>query len=97
MEAANLNLPEGAVKQKELSALIDGAVKAQLRAEARAEGSRLAHLSLVSLPGAGAWLTAPPADDGREIESALFKVALRRRLRLPVAPAVLRRAARPLR
>ena len=86
LEAASLNLQEGVVKQKQLSALLDGALKEELRAGARAEGSRLAHLALVALPGAGAWLTAPPADDGRDIEPALFRVALQRRLRLRVAP-----------
>ena len=32
------------------------------------------------------WLTAPPVRDGREFESTLFRVALKRRLRLRVAP-----------
>ena len=87
LEAANLNLQEGVVKQKQLSALLDGALKAELVAGARREGARLAHLALVALPGAGAWLTAPPADDGRDIEPALFRLGLKRRLRLRVAPA----------
>lgn len=87
LEAANLNLPEGQVRQKSLSAMVDGALKEQLRTEARAEGARLAHLALVALPGAGAWLTALPVDDGREIEASLFKVALQRRLRLRTAAA----------
>ena len=85
LETANLNLQEGRVKQKQLSMMLDGALKEKLRASSRAEGARLAHLALVSLPGAGAWLTAPPVDDGREIEPALFQVALKRRLRLRVA------------
>jgi len=34
--------------------------------------------------GAGAWLTAPPVDDGREIDAPLFQIGLKRRLRVPV-------------
>ena len=39
------------------------------------------------MPGAGAWLTAPPAGDGREMDSSLFQVALKRRIRVPVSDA----------
>jgi hypothetical protein len=41
-------------------------------------------MALSQLPGAGAWLTANPVEDGREIDAPLFKVALKRRLRVPV-------------
>ena len=43
-----------------------------------------AHVQLCALPGAGVWLTAPPTQDGREIDAALFQVALKRRLRVPI-------------
>ena len=43
-----------------------------------------AHVALCSVPGAGAWLTAPPVNDGREIDTPLFRVALKRRIRAPV-------------
>ena len=43
------------------------------------------HLKLVSMPGAGAWLTAPPVQDGREISTQLFQVAVQRRLRCKVS------------
>ena len=67
LDAANLNLAEGVVRQKQLSALVDGALKAELRGAVRGEGARVAHLALVALPGAGAGLTAPPVDDGRDV------------------------------
>jgi hypothetical protein len=56
----------------------------QLQAENTHDAFFATHLSLTSLPGAGAWLTAPPVEDGREIDSPLFKIALKRRLRMPV-------------
>ena len=46
-----------------------------------------AHMALTALPGAGAFLTAPPVDDGREIDAPLFQVVLKRRLRAPVFEA----------
>jgi hypothetical protein len=84
LEAANLNLPEVPVSQKHLSALVDGALKAELRFECRAEGAHLAHLSLVALPCAGVWLTSHPAEDGRNMEPDLFKIAVKRQLRAKV-------------
>ena len=42
---------------------------------------------LSGLSGAGAWLTAPLVQDGREIESSLFTVSIKRRLRLPIFEA----------
>jgi hypothetical protein len=52
--------------------------------EQQHDAAFLAHMSLCRVPGAGAWLTAPPAEDGREVDAPLFKVALKRRLRAPV-------------
>ena len=43
-----------------------------------------AHVSLNRLTGAGAWLTAPPTEDGREMAAELFRIAVKRRLRVPV-------------
>ena len=43
-------------------------------------------MGLVSLPGASAWLTAPPVED-REMDAPLFRVAVRRRLRMPLLSA----------
>ena len=43
-----------------------------------------AHLQLVTLPGADAWLHAPPCrDEGTQMDSELFRISLGRRLRLP--------------
>ena len=39
---------------------------------------------MVGAHGAGSWLTACPADDARDIESPLFRIAFRRRCRVRV-------------
>ena len=67
-----------------MSALIDARLEHDLRESCRSNTSYLAHLALQSLCGAGAWLTAPPADPDRQIEPSLFRVALKRRLRIRV-------------
>jgi len=58
--------------QKRLSSLIDAAAKDRLLQPGSNDLSFRAHVQLCSMPGAGAWLTSPPADDGREIDSPLF-------------------------
>ena len=70
-----------------MSALVDAKREQDLRRDSSADASYMAHLSLQQLCGAGAWLTAPPADAARTIEPALFKMALRRRLRIRVQDA----------
>eukprot|EP00971_Amphidinium_carterae_P277567 5508846-Amphidinium_carterae.1 len=56
-----------------------------MKSVARPDPRYAAHLGLVGLPTAGSWLLAPPVEeDGRAIESSLFIIAVRRRLRLPV-------------
>ena len=42
-------------------------------------------MSLIAAPGAGAGLTAPPAQDGREMDATLFRVAPKHRLICPMA------------
>ena len=65
--------------------MLDGAALHQLRSDTAGDPWFQAHVALCSVPGAGAWLTAPPAEDGRELDTPLFRIALRRRLRCPVA------------
>jgi hypothetical protein len=72
------------MSQKHLSTLLDGAVLHRLLGEGQSDASFQAHVSLCQQPGAGVWLTAPPVDDGREIDGPLFQIALKRRLRAPV-------------
>ena len=44
-----------------------------------------AHLQLLSLPGANEWLHAPPNDEeGLKMDPELFKLAIARRLRVPI-------------
>ena len=85
MDTANLNPACSPMTQKHLSSLIDGALKAELRADVRNKGAHLAHLNLVTLPGAGACLTAPPVEDGRDFDPDLFRIALKRRLRIQIS------------
>jgi hypothetical protein len=67
-----------------MSGFIDAAMLQQLKTDNLHDAFLGAHIALTSLPGAGAWLTAPPVDDGREIDAPLFQIALKRRLRMPV-------------
>ena len=85
LDAAVLPTGTGALKQKMLSGMVDAAVLQQLLREAGDDPWFHAHVSLIALAGAGAWLTAPPAQDGREMDATLFRVALKRRLRCPMA------------
>ncbi len=87
LEAARGTLQEGQASQRRLSALIDAASKTQLLQSTQADASFRAHVSLCSLPTAGAWLTAPPADDAREMDHRLFQISLRRRLRMRIFEA----------
>jgi hypothetical protein len=73
--------------QKHLSALLDAASVDRLLRENQQDVAFLAHASLCRLPGAGTWLSAPPADDGRELDTPLFRVTLKRRVRAPVLEA----------
>ena len=84
LEAASWDQGGIALSQKALSGLIDGAQRHQLLQEQSGDRSFCAHVALCGLPGAGAWLTAPPVQDDREIDSPLFQVAVKRRLRVPV-------------
>ena len=69
--------------QRLLSESIDRAILADLRADP-SDSYWLAHLALVGAEGAGSWLTACPEDAARDIESPLFRIALRRRCRVRV-------------
>ena len=64
--------------------MIDGALKHELWQDQSHDRFFCAHMDLSILPGAGAFLTAPLVDDGREFDSPLFQVALKRRLRAPL-------------
>ena len=85
LDAAALPTGTKALKQKVLSGMVDAAVLQQLLREADDDPWFHARESLIASPGAGAWLTAPPAQDGREMDAMLFRVALKRRLGCPMA------------
>jgi hypothetical protein len=70
--------------QRHLSELLDAAVIHRLLGESQNDTPFQAHITLCRIPGSGALLTAPPVDDGREIDAPLFKIALRRRVRAPI-------------
>ena len=67
--------------------MIDRALHQKVLRENSQDRFFCAHVALSGLPGAGAFLTAPPVDDGREIDASLFKISLKRRLRAPVFDA----------
>ena len=74
-----------ALRQQDLSRLIDDRAVALLGDASVASLSFQAHLKLVSAPDAGRWLHAVPAKDTDNIVSPdLFNVMLQRRLRIPI-------------
>ena len=87
LEAVSWDRGGCVLSQKELSAMVDAAAKAALLEQESHDAAFRAHVALSCLPGAAVWLTAPPADDGRELDTPLFRVALKRRLRVPVYAA----------
>ena len=70
--------------QKSLSAKIDAKVCHQLLDPASHDRHRMAHLSLSRIPGAGAWLFEIPDSLESHITAPLFRVSVRRRLRMPI-------------
>ena len=87
LDAAPPDRGDVLLSQKKISTMLDAAALHQLQRDECGDSPFLAHVALTSLPGAGAWLTAPPAEDGREIDAELFKIALKRRLRVPIYSA----------
>ena len=81
---ASIYNSSGSPSQKSLSAKIEAKVCHHLLDTPAHDRHRVAHLSLNRLPGAGAWLFALPDSLESHIPSPLFKVSLRRRLRLPI-------------
>lgn len=84
LEAARPEIQAKGASQKHVSRLIDAAAKDALLQREALDPSFQAHVSLISLPGAGAWLTAPPVDDGRRMDAPLFRIAVQRRVRMPI-------------
>ena len=70
--------------QKSLSAKIEAKVCQLLLDPFSREQHRLAHFVLNRVPGAGAWLFALPDPPESHIPPPLFRVGLRRRLRVPI-------------
>ena len=70
--------------QKSLSAKIEAKVCQHLLDPSSRERHRLAHFVLNRVPGAGAWLFALPDSPETHIPPPLFRVSLRRRLRMPI-------------
>jgi hypothetical protein len=84
LEGASWDRGDAAPSQKELSGMLDAAAMKQLLEGHAQDAAFRAHVGLCQLPGAGAWLTANPVADGRELDAPLFRVALQRRLRMPI-------------
>ena len=100
LEGASWDRGEVGVSRKDLSGMLDAAAIEQLKWEHSQDATFHGHVGLCRLTGAGAWLTANPVEDGREIDAPLFKVALKRRLRMRIldedAKPVQRRSNGPL-
>ena len=69
--------------QKSLSARIEAKVCHHLLDPSSHDPHRVAHLSLIRVPGVGAWLFALPDSLESHIPAPLFRVSRRRRLRMP--------------
>ena len=74
----------GGQAQRVLSASLDNSLRCSLKSSHMEDPYWRAHMNLVSLPGAGVWLTAMPEDDTRDWDSSLFQIALKRRVRVRV-------------
>ena len=70
--------------QKRLSAQVDACVFEKLAQDHGSLASVPEHLALSAVPGAAAWLTAPPTQDDRRIDGPLMRVCIQRRLRMPI-------------
>lgn len=81
---AHVDFSSNKVRQKDLSGLIDAKLQADLAARLDADTAFKTHLRLQTMHGAGAWLTANPSDDARTLDAPLFKIAIKRRLRMRV-------------
>ena len=74
----------GTPSQKSLSAKVDAKVCHHLLDPSSHDRHRVAHLSLLRIPGAGVWLFAIPVSLESCIPAPLFRVSSRRRLRMPI-------------
>ena len=74
----------GNKSQRQLSSAIDKSARNKLVSSHTFDPFYRAHLNLVTELGAGAWLTALPEDPARNWDSTLFRIALKRRLRVRV-------------
>ena len=79
---AAIDLMKDSYKQKVVSELIHAETLHRLRLGTMDDRSFQAHLNLCSAHGAGAWIIAFPADEERRASGSLFRVMLRRRLRV---------------
>ena len=79
---AVIDLEGSSRSQKSLSRLVDSKIEQDLFNTGSL--AYKAHLALQSLPGSGAWLTAPPCEEYLRLDPLLCKIALQRRLRQQV-------------
>ena len=84
LPSANIYGSSNTPSQQSLSAKIEVNTCRHLLDPSSRERHRLAHFGLHRVPGAGAWLFALPDSQESHIPSPLFRVSLRRRLRMPI-------------
>ena len=66
--------------------MIDAKTVADIKQKEEGDRAYLQHLALQTTHGAGAWLTALPAEGGLRLDPPSFRVTIARRLRLAVQP-----------
>ena len=70
--------------QKSLSGMVEARSVSGIFGDPTLPRHRRLHLEACRVPGAGAWLTANPSCVDSHVSSLLFRVALQRRLRMPL-------------
>ena len=81
---ANIYAESDSPSQRSLSGMIEAQSVSGIFGDPTLPRHRRLHLEACRVPGAGAWLTANPSCVDSHVPSSLFRVALQRRLRMPL-------------
>ena len=81
---ANIYAVSDSPSQRSLSGMVEAQSVSAIFGDSTLPRHRRLHLEACRVPGAGAWLTANPSCIDSSVSSPLFRVALQRRLRVPL-------------
>ena len=81
---ANIYAVSDSPSQRSLSGMVEAQSVSAIFGDSTLPRHRRLHLEACRVPGAGAWLTANPTCVDSSVSSPLFRVALQRRLRVPL-------------